>query len=110
VWTWTNVLAGNYLITASATFGGGSSASPPIGISVAPSTAAASLAYSVANGALRLSWPPDHTGWSLQAQTNVPGAGLGTNWVNVSVASATNSVTIPIVSTNGSVFYRLSYP
>ena len=32
---------------------------------------------------LTLSWPADHTGWRLQAQTNNPTTGLGTNWFDV---------------------------
>jgi autotransporter-associated beta strand protein len=55
---------------------------------------------------LTLTWPADHTGWRLQAQTN----GLGTNWFDVSGANATNQVVIPINQGNGSVFFRLVYP
>jgi hypothetical protein len=58
---------------------------------------------------LTLSWPADHTGWTLQAQTNSLSKGLGTNWVNVGNSATTNQVIIPINSTNGSVFYRLFY-
>jgi hypothetical protein len=59
---------------------------------------------------LNLSWPADHTGWTLQAQTNSLNVGLGTNWVIVTGSSATNQVTFPINSANGSVFFRLVYP
>jgi hypothetical protein len=66
---------------------------------------------SVVNGNnLTLSWPADHTGWRLQSQTNALSVGLTTNWVNVAGANTTNQVTIPIGSTNGSVFFRLIYP
>lgn len=65
------------------------------------------ITATVSSGTLTLSWPLDHTGWTLQAQTNAPGAGLGTNWFDVTGSAATNSVSIPINSTNGSVFYRL---
>ncbi len=59
---------------------------------------------------LTLSWPADHQGWRLQAQTNVSGTGLGTNWVDVAGASATNQVGIPVNSRNATVFFRLVYP
>lgn len=65
------------------------------------------ITASVSGGTLTLSWPQDHTGWTLQAQTNPPGMGLGTNWFNVSGSDSTNSVSFPISTTNGSVFYRL---
>jgi fibronectin type 3 domain-containing protein len=58
----------------------------------------------------QFNWPADHTGWRLQAQTNAPGAGLGTNWVTVSGSTGTNAIAIPVGNTNGSVFFRLVYP
>jgi autotransporter-associated beta strand protein len=69
----------------------------------------APITLSASGGNLTLSWPPDHTGYTLQAQTNSVGAGLGTNWVNVTGSVSTNQITVPINSTNGSVFYRLKY-
>jgi len=41
---------------------------------------------------------------------NAPGAGLGTNWVQVSGSAATDAVAIPFGSTNGGVLFRLVYP
>ncbi len=67
------------------------------------------IVSSVAGGNLTLSWPSDHTGWQLQAQTNILSVGLSTNWVNVSGTTGTNLVVIPLNLTNGSVFYRLVY-
>jgi autotransporter-associated beta strand protein len=67
------------------------------------------LAVSVSGGNINLSWPADHTGWTLQAQTNNLSAGLGTNWVDVAGSTTTNQVVIPINPTNPSVFYRLIY-
>jgi hypothetical protein len=61
------------------------------------------ILYSVAGNLLTLSWPADHTGWFLQAQTN----SLGTNWVDLPGSSSTNLVTIPMNPINGSVFYRM---
>jgi hypothetical protein len=64
---------------------------------------------SVTGANLTLFWPVDHFGWQLQAQTNSLSAGLGTNWVNVGGSTFTNQVVVPMVRTNVSVFYRLTY-
>ncbi len=75
-------------------------------------TSSASVAMNAANGAgqLQISWPADHTGWQLQSQTNNLTRGLGTNWVNVPTSIQTNQMTVPLNSTNGSVFFRLVRP
>jgi len=73
-------------------------------------TNAVPLTSAVVNNSLQLSWPPDHTGWQLQMQSNPLNAGLKNNWVNVSGSTAVNTVSIPIASTNGCVFFRLIYP
>jgi autotransporter-associated beta strand protein len=74
------------------------------------STAAPNLTTRLAIGNfLTLTWPADHTGWRLQVQTNIMTQGLGTNWVDVPEAATTNQLSIPINSTNGSVFYRLLF-
>jgi alpha-L-arabinofuranosidase len=71
-------------------------------------TSSASVAVNTTNtaGQLQISWPADHTGWQLQSQTN----DLGTNWVNVPASMQTNQMTVPLNSTNGSVFFRLVRP
>lgn len=68
------------------------------------------ITTSVSGGNLTLSWPTDHTGWTLQTQTNSLSVGLGTNWVNVAGSATTNQITIPISAVNSSVFFRLIYP
>ena len=78
-------------------------------------TNAFTLTNSYASGSLKLAWPLDHTGYRLQAQTNSLATGLTTNWVTVSNVgslnpSQTNQVTIPISTTNPTVFFRLVYP
>ncbi|WP_237712349.1 autotransporter-associated beta strand repeat-containing protein [Pedosphaera parvula] len=90
---WTNKLAINGTIAVVATSG------------VNPN--ATNITATVAGGNLTLSWPSDHTGWTLQVQTNSVSVGLGSNWFDVPGSSTTNSVTMPVVSTNGVVFYRL---
>ena len=75
-------------------------------------TSFASVAMNAANaaGQLQISWPADHTGWQLQSQTNNLTSGLGTNWVNMPGSDLTNQMTVPLNSTNGSVFFRLLRP
>ena len=62
-----------------------------------------------ANGSqLQLAWPADHTGWRLLMNTNL----AGSNWTDVSsnLVTMTNQINLPVIVTNGSVFYRLVYP
>jgi hypothetical protein len=73
-------------------------------------TASTNIMSSFTNGQLTLSWPSDHTGWQLQAQTNDLTLGLTTNWVDVAGTTTTNQIVIPINVTNGNVFYRMVYP
>jgi hypothetical protein len=74
------------------------------------SLAPAQLGFAAASNLLQLDWPPDHTGWQLQAQTNSPGAGIGTNWSVVSGSAQTNRLALPLNSANGAVFFRLVRP
>lgn len=76
----------------------------------AVATTPAALTWSVSNGVLEISWPSDHTGWRLEAQTNPPGTGVGSSWQNVAGATTTNRVFIPYEPAAGSVFFRLVYP
>jgi len=80
------------------------------GVFVSVNTNPTNIVFSVTNNQLVLSWPADHTGWRLQAQTNNLSVGIGTNWVTVGGSTGTNQVVIPINITNGSVFYHLVYP
>lgn len=59
---------------------------------------------------LVLSWPVDHTGWTLQNQTNTLNVGVSTNWFNVAGSTTNNQVIVPVVRTNATVFYRLILP
>jgi hypothetical protein len=64
----------------------------------------------VAGNVLTLSWPADHLGWRVQAQTNSPAAGLGTNWVTLPGSELVTSTNITITPASGAVFYRMVYP
>ena len=73
-------------------------------------TTPTNIVSQVSNGQLILSWPADHLGWQLQAQTNAPGVGLGTNWFDVAGSATNTQMSFPVNPTNGSVFYRMVYP
>jgi hypothetical protein len=63
------------------------------------------IVATVTNNNLYITWPSDHTGWTLQTQTNALPKGITTNWVDVTGSTSTNQVVIPIGS--GSGFYRM---
>jgi autotransporter-associated beta strand protein len=75
-----------------------------------PSQASATLSNSVSGSTLTLSWPADHLGYSLQAQTNSLSSGLGTNWVTLPGSASVTTTNLPINNVNPTVFYRLVYP
>lgn len=75
-----------------------------------PSAIATNLDFQVTGDELRISWPPDHRGWTLQVQTNTVNVGIGTNWVAVPGSTLSNSTTNSINRTGGNVFYRLMLP
>jgi autotransporter-associated beta strand protein len=61
------------------------------------------IVISASSGQLTFSWPSDHTGWTLQAQTN----GFSGTWFDVPGSAATNQIFTPIDRANHDVFYRL---
>ena len=73
-----------------------------ITISAVPQT----LAWSSLPDAMQLSWLPSPARWQLQAQTNPPGVGLGSNWADVP-GTITNPALVPLERRTGSVFFRL---
>jgi hypothetical protein len=73
---------------------------------VTVNTASTNIVFSASGGDLTLSWPADHTGWTLQMNTNL----VTTNWVPIGGSSATNQMIIPISPAIPTVFYRLVYP
>lgn len=68
------------------------------------------LVTTVVGSTLQLSWPTNHIGWRLEAQTNALSAGLGTNWTTVAGSAQTNLLMFPIDPANSAVLYRLTYP
>jgi autotransporter-associated beta strand protein len=77
---------------------------------VSYSTTPTNIVAVLKGNTLDLSWPEDHTGWLLQAQTNSLSVGLGTNWSVWPGSATTNQVSIPVDAANGAVFFRLLMP
>ena len=72
-----------------------------------------SLTNSVGNGVLNLNWGLDRLGYRLLMQTNNLNLGLSTNqndWATIPGSTATNTLAIPIFTTNLNDYYRLIYP
>jgi hypothetical protein len=78
-----------------------------IGTGVNPTPA--KIVTGIAGNHLTLSWPSDHTGWTLQAQTNSLNTGLTSTWHDVAGSTATNQVIITINPASPTVFYRMKY-
>jgi fibronectin-binding autotransporter adhesin len=74
------------------------------------STLPVNIAAIASGNVFNLSWPIDHIGWRLQAQTNSLSVGLSTDWVTVANSVTTNRMTVTIDPNVGCVFYRLVYP
>ena len=68
------------------------------------------ITVAITGSQIVLSWPADHTGWQLQAQTNGLAVGLDTNWSNVAGSGSTNQLTLPVNATDEAVFFRLARP
>jgi autotransporter-associated beta strand protein len=59
----------------------------------------------VSGNQLTLSWPADHTGWTLESQTN----SLKGTWYPVSGSTTTDSMTFTVDRTLPAVYFRLVY-
>jgi autotransporter-associated beta strand protein len=64
----------------------------------------------LSGSSLNLSWPTDHTGWRLLAQTNSRNLGNPSTWFTWPGSATTNFMAVPVNTTNPSVFFRLVYP
>jgi autotransporter-associated beta strand protein len=93
VWNTNNLATTGTLILTT-----GAAAVPPV--SVVPTN----LVFALSSGSLQISWPSDHTGWTLQS--NSINLAVPADWFNVAGSTTTNKVSIPL-GTNGNVFYRL---
>lgn len=62
---------------------------------------------------LMLSWPADHTGWTLLSQTNNLNKGVSMNtndWLRLTNSADTNQINIPLNPASLGGYYRLAYP
>jgi len=71
-------------------------------------TTPTNIVSSISGNQLTLSWPSDHTGWTLQ--TNSTDITVGADWYPLPGSSATNQVILTIDPAIQNVFYRLVYP
>ena len=74
-----------------------------VGSGVNPSRT--NIVMNVSGNQLTLTWPADHTGWTLQSQTN----GLTGTWYDVAGSTTTHQMILTINPTNPAVFYRMKY-
>jgi len=69
------------------------------------------ITFQVGSGNLTLSWPADHTGWTLQS--NALDLGNASDWFDYPPSTGSrdvNQVVIPLSSANTNVFFRLKLP
>ena len=82
-------------------------------LAVTVKAARTNILTSVSGTNLTLSWPADHTGWRLLAQTNNLANGISANpndWATVANSASTNQITVPMLPANPTEFFRLVYP
>ena len=116
--TWSNAPVGANTLTANLLYDGGSvltsaAASITVTNAVTVSTIPTNIVFAVNGTNLNFSWPTDHIGWRLIAQTNHLANGISGNtndWGTVAGSANTNLVTIPIDPAKPMEFYRLIYP
>ena len=78
-------------------------AAPPV-----VNTQPTNLTFSLSGGALHLSWPPDHKGWTLQ--TNATAITATNAWFAYPGSSTNTNVAVMIDPFKTNVFFRMAYP
>jgi hypothetical protein len=71
------------------------------------------IVATVSGSTLTLTWPTDHIGWRLLAQTNSLSVGLNSNtndWFTVPGSTSVHTENFTVDPNQGTVFYRLVYP
>jgi hypothetical protein len=66
------------------------------------------IGFSYTSGQITISWPADHTGWTLL--TNSANIADPSKWFPVSGSSAMTNITFTIDPAQPNVFYKLAYP
>jgi hypothetical protein len=82
-------------------------------VAIPVATNPTNITATVSGNNLSLSWPADHTGWRLLAQTNNLAQGISTHtndWGTVSGSAGTNQVNLTIDPAKPAEFYRMVYP
>ena len=70
-------------------------------------TTPVSMAYSISESALTITWPVDHTGWTLEANTN---SLIDPDWFVIEDSTLTNTISIPIYPHANHSFFRMRAP
>ena len=81
--------------------------------SIAVNTSPINITATFSGLRLSLSWPADHTGWRLLAQTNHLAQGLSANtndWGTVNGSAGTNQINVTNDPTQPAEFYRMVCP
>jgi hypothetical protein len=78
-------------------------------LTITPDTNAPTVITRISGDTLKIEWPPSHTGWRLEVQTNSISTGLAGNWVTVPGSETTNQFDV-LLEAAGLAFFRLAYP
>jgi hypothetical protein len=100
----------NYFYVISAVNANGESADSDPASARPTSMESPQIVVSRSGDQLQFTWPTDHLGWRLEAQTNSLATGLGSSWVTILESAETNRVFVPINPLNEAVFFRLTHP
>jgi len=106
-------VAGNGLASGTAASLAINSGELDLVVTTSVNTMPTNIVTSVSSNNLTLTWPADHTGWRLLAQTNHLTTGVSKNtndWGTVAGSVTTNRMVISINPALPAEFYRLVYP
>jgi hypothetical protein len=98
-----------YFVVTATNAAGESADSAPIGAQPL-SIASPQLTIEARAGQLQITWPPADLGWTLQTRTNGLASQSDGDWTVVAGSDHTNQMIFPIITTAGSVYFRLSNP
>jgi hypothetical protein len=105
--------ATNYSVVVGNLGGSVTSSVVSLTLIISVNTNPTNIIASVSGTNFNLSWPADHIGWRLLAQTNNLANGLSSNtndWATIVGSASTNQVSVPIDRAKKAGFFRLIYP